>query len=48
MSHEMVHLYLEMMGWESVGGAPNTHNAAFQQFAVQVCKYHGYDPKAFF
>jgi hypothetical protein len=41
------HLNLEMIGWESVGGGPNTHNTAFRQFAVQVCKYHGYDPKAF-
>jgi hypothetical protein len=48
LSHEMIHLYLEKMGWESVGGGPNTHNAAFRKFAVQVCKYHGFDPKAFY
>jgi hypothetical protein len=48
MSHEMIHLYLEKMGWESVGGNEDTHNAAFRKFAVQVCKRHGYDPKAFY
>jgi hypothetical protein len=48
LSHEMIHLYLEKMGWESVGGGPNTHNAAFRKFASQVCKYHGFDPKAFY
>jgi hypothetical protein len=47
MSHEMIHLYLEKMGWESPG-SEDTHNAAFRRFAVQVCKYHGFDPKAFY
>jgi hypothetical protein len=47
MSHEMIHLYLEKTGWESPGGE-DTHNAAFRRFAVQVCKYHGFDPKAFY
>jgi hypothetical protein len=41
MSHEMIHLYLEKMGWESPG-------RAFRRFAVQVCKYNGFDPKAFY
>jgi hypothetical protein len=43
----MIHLYLEKMGWESPG-SEDTHNAAFRRFAVQVCKYHGFDPKAFY
>jgi hypothetical protein len=47
MSHEMIHLYLEKMGWESPG-SEDTHNAAFRRFAVKVCKYHGFDPKAFY
>jgi hypothetical protein len=47
LSHEMVHLYLEKMGWES-GGGLDTHNAAFRKFATQVCKHHGFDPKAFY
>ena len=48
LSHEMIHLYLEKMGWESKSGGPNTHNAAFHKFADRVCKYHGFDPKAFY
>ena len=47
LSHEMCHMYLEEMGWESRGNE-NTHNAAFRKFAAQVCKYHGFDPKAFY
>ena len=46
MGHEMIHLYLEKMGWESRGGL-DTHNAAFRKFAARVCKWHGFDPKAF-
>jgi hypothetical protein len=48
MAHEMIHLYLEIMGWESKDPSPDVHNAAFQRFAAQVCKIHGWDPKAFY
>lgn len=47
LSHEIIHLYLEEMGWES-RGSDNVHNPAFRKFAAQVCKYHGFDPKAFY
>jgi hypothetical protein len=48
MAHEMIHLYLEKMGWESKAHSAEVHNAAFRKFAAQVCKYHGFDPKAFY
>jgi len=48
MAHEMIHLYLEQMGWESAKGSNDTHNAAFVKLAASVCKYHGFDPKAFY
>lgn len=48
LSHEMVHLYLEQMGWESRSGGTDIHNSAFRKFAAQVCKFHGFDPKAFY
>lgn len=48
MSHELIHLHLEATGMESRGGTKNTHNAAFRKFAAQVCKLHGFDPKAFY
>jgi hypothetical protein len=48
MAHEMIHLYLEIKGWESKKGSNDVHNAAFRKFAVRVCKYHGFDPKAFY
>lgn len=48
MAHEMVHLYLQKMGWESKTGSEETHNAAFRKFAARVCKIHGFDPKAFY
>lgn len=47
MAHEMVHLHLEQMGWESRGNE-NVHNLAFRKFASEICKIHGFDPKAFF
>lgn len=48
LSHEMVHLHLEETGMESRQGGEDTHNAAFRKFAAQVCKHHGFDPKAFY
>ncbi|MBO4228061.1 SprT-like domain-containing protein [Bradyrhizobium neotropicale] len=48
VAHEMVHMYLEEKGWETRTGGPDTHNAAFRKFALQVCKAHGFDPKAFY
>lgn len=47
LGHEMIHLYLEHMGWESRGNE-SVHNAAFRKFAARVCKHHGFDPKAFY
>lgn len=48
LSHEMVHLHLEERGIESRTGGKDTHNAAFRKFAAQVCRYHGFDLKAFY
>jgi len=48
LAHEMVHLHLEMTGLESKRGGPETHNTAFRQFAAQICKAHGFDPKEFY
>lgn len=48
MAHEMIHLHLEQTGMESRRRTPTTHNAAFRRFAAQVCKVHGFDPKAFY
>ena len=48
MSHEIVHLHLHSTGLESKRSGPRFHNAAFRKFAAQVCKYHGFDPKAFY
>lgn len=48
MAHEVIHLHLEETGMESRTGGTDTHNAAFRKFAAQVCRYHGFDPKAFF
>ncbi|WP_029581920.1 hypothetical protein [Bradyrhizobium sp. URHD0069] len=48
MSHEMVHLHLQIMGWESKARSEEVHNAAFRKFSALVCKHHGFDPKAFY
>jgi hypothetical protein len=48
MAHEMIHLHLQVMGWESKARSEEVHNAAFRKFAMEVCKYHGFDPKAFY
>jgi hypothetical protein len=48
MSHEMIHLNLEMRGLESRKGSDDVHNKHFRKFAGQVCRYHGFDPKAFY
>jgi len=48
MAHEMIHLHLRIRGWESKKQCPSVHNAAFRKFAIRVCKYHGFDPKAFY
>jgi len=48
LCHEMIHLELEIKGLESKTGGANVHNAAFRKRAALVCKYHGYDPKAFY
>jgi hypothetical protein len=48
VAHEMIHLHLEITGKESRNGGVNTHNTAFKRYAVRVCKYHGFDLKAFY
>ena len=48
LAHECIHLHLEATGMESKGGNLDTHNAAFRKFAAQVCRVHGFDPKAFY
>lgn len=48
LAHEMLHLHLEATGMEAKGGGMNTHNAAFRKFASEVCRVHGFDPKAFY
>jgi hypothetical protein len=48
MAHEMIHLHLEETGMESKRGSNDTHNAAFRILAARVCKFHGFDPKAFY
>lgn len=47
MSHEMVHLHLEELNMDNRGG-PDTHSGAFRRLAEDVCKFHGFDPKAFY
>lgn len=47
MAHEMIHMHLEEQGLES-RGTKATHNVAFRKFAAQVCKFHGFDVKAFY
>lgn len=41
MAHEMVHLHLHRRG-----ESPH-HGVAFKKCAALVCRYHGFDPKAF-
>lgn len=48
MAHEMIHLHLRIMGWESKGVSSEIHNVAFCKLAAQVCRWHGFDPKAFY
>jgi hypothetical protein len=43
MAHEMVHLHERHCG--ACGSAE--HSAAFHRWAGQVCRIHGFDPKAF-
>jgi hypothetical protein len=48
MSHEMIHMHLEATGMESRGWDKDSHNKAFRKFAGDVCRFHGFDPKAFY
>ena len=48
MAHECIHLHLEATKQESKRSSPSHHNAAFRRYAAQACKYHGFDPKAFY
>ena len=40
MAHEMVHIQCHNLTKAS-------HGSVFKRYAAQVCKYHGFDPKAF-
>lgn len=48
MSHELVHVHLRQTGMESKSSDPNVHNMPFRKLAAQVCRVHGFDPKAFY
>lgn len=44
MAHEIIHLHQAHCGMETPG---NDHNEAFGLLAEDVCRHHGFDPKAF-
>ena len=44
LAHEMVHLHQHVTKTETKGAV---HNAQFRRLAARICKYHGFDPKAF-
>lgn len=44
MAHEMIHLHQELAGSAS---PKSNHNIEYYRLARLVCKYHGYDFKAF-
>ena len=48
LGHEMIHLHLRLTGMESRSKDPNVHNMAFRKLAADVCRIHGFDPKAFY
>lgn len=48
MAHEMIHAHLWATKQELKRSGPRHHNAAFKRYAAQVCKIHGFDPKAFY
>lgn len=41
MAHEMIHLH------QYLTGMPLTHGSAFDKLKAEVCRRHGFDPKAF-
>lgn len=41
MAHELVHMHQKRTGMRV------NHGLAFQKLAQQICKIHGFDPKAF-
>lgn len=50
MGHEMIHMRLAITGkeYKNIKAKPTVHNAAFKKYASQVCRVHGFDPKAFY
>lgn len=48
ISHEAIHMHLQITGMESRSNDPNVHNTAFRKLAALVCSRHGFDPKAFY
>jgi hypothetical protein len=47
MGHEMIHLHLDELGYDKVGGS-GLHSARFRALALEACKAHGWDYCAFF
>ena len=43
MAHELIHLHLDMTRQDKKG----EHNGAFNAIAKNICRLHGFDPKAF-
>jgi hypothetical protein len=43
MAHELVHLYEEHSG----ACSRTDHGPTFRAYAKQICKHHGFDPRAF-
>lgn len=41
MAHEMIHVR------DNLAGIRAHHGSSFRRGAVQVCRYHGFDPKLF-
>jgi len=44
MAHEAIHLHMSLTGMDRGRGE---HSAAFHKIAGDVCRIHGFDPKAF-
>lgn len=43
MAHEMIHWYIDHNNIKDT----SDHGRAFQKYALAICKFHGYDPRAF-
>jgi hypothetical protein len=45
LAHEMTHMHEERVG---VGRGDVAHGREFRKWALQICRVHGFDSKAFF